>query len=190
MVRSEEATAAPRAKALALAEAFVECSDAVYRFILYRVGRDRTVADELLQDCCHEAVRHKNPPTDPDRFGAWMVGIARNLIRRHWRLRRRDQRNQPLDDPATGVRLLEMLESNEVDPAAATTEATEALMLAVTALAPSEQRLVGGVYFEGRSLEQLADEQRTTAKAIEARLYRIRAKLRKLLRDPTKAGDA
>lgn len=174
-----------------MANAFVQCSDAVYRFILYRVGRDRTVADELLQDCCHEAIRHKNPPTDPDRFGAWMVGIARNLIRRHWRLRRRDQRNQPLDDQATGARLVEALESTEDDCGAAVTkEATDALMLAVTALALSEQRLVVGVYFENRSLEQLADEQRTTSKAIESKLYRIRAKLRELLRDPTKAGDA
>lgn len=173
-----------------MTDAFVQCSDAVYRFILYRVGGDRTVADELLQDCCHEAIRHSNPPIDPDRFGAWMVGIARNLIRRHWRLRRRDQRNQPLDDPATGVRLLEVLESTVEDSGAAVTkEAIDALMFAVTELALGEQRLVFGVYFEGRSLEQLADEQRTTAKAIEARLYRIRAKLRELLRDPTKAGD-
>ena len=118
-----------------------------------------------------------------------MVGIARNLIRRHWRHLRRDRRNRPLDDPATGARLLEMLESNEVDPAAATKDATDALMLAVTALALSEQRLVLGVYFQSRSLEQLAQEERTTAKAIEARLCRIRAKLRELLRDSTKAGD-
>jgi RNA polymerase sigma factor (sigma-70 family) len=191
VAQSEDATSAPCAKAVRLADAFVQCSDAVYRFILYRVGGDRNTADELLQDCCHEAIRHKHPPTDPDRFGAWVVGIARNLIRRHWRHRRRDQRHQPFDHSAMGPRLLERLESSGQGSIAGTAKAeSDALMRAVTALATSEQRLVFGVYFQGQSLEQLALEEQTTAKAIEARLYRIRVKLRELLRDPTKAGDA
>lgn len=191
MANAENMSNAPSQAKPTLADAFAQCSDAVYRFILYRVGGDRSVADELLQDCCHEAVRQRHCPTDPDRLGAWMAGIAKNLIRRHWRHRRRDRRNRPLDDPAVGVRLVEVLESTEESSLEAVSpDDTGGLMLAVTTLTPSEQRLVLGVYFEGWSLAKLAEEERTTAKAIEARLYRIRAKLRELLGDPTKAGDA
>lgn len=173
----------------ALRRAFVDCADAVYRFILVRVAGDRTAADDLLQDCCHEAAKHRRPPTDAESVGPWMIGIARNLLRRHWRRRRRDSRLQPLHEPTVAARVVDRLESSELPPAArfAGDEATQ-LMLAVTELSPEEQRLVLGVYFEGRSHEQLAVEQRLTTKAVGARLHRIRAKLRGLLRGESRAS--
>lgn len=188
---SEHAEAAPiagpvhTANCSSVGEAFTLCSDAVYRFILQRVG-DRTTADEILQESCHQAMRRGTLPLDSDRMGAWLTGIARNLIRKHWRNQRRDRRNQPLDEASAGRELLDRLESSEVEWR---DDDGETLLRAVTALAAAEQRLIIGAYFEGRCYEDLAAESRTTAKAIEAKLYRIRAKLRELLRDPTKTGD-
>jgi len=168
---------------LGLRRAFVDCTDAVYRFILFRVGGDRAAADDLLQDCCHEAAKHRQPPTDAESVGPWMFGIARNLLRRHWRRRKRDGRFHPLHDPAVAARVLERLESSELPPEAMLVEeeATQ-LMLAVTDLAPGEQQLLLGAYFEGRSHEELAIKRGLTVKAVEARLHRIRAKLRGMLR--------
>lgn len=182
----EHAEPAPITKPMTAGEAFSQCSDAVYRFILHRVG-DRTAADEILQESCHQAVRRGTLPLDPDRMGAWLTGIARNLIRKHWRTRRRDARNQPLDESSASRGLLERLESSDVEWR---DDDGETLLRAVTSLSAGEQRLIIGAYFEGRSHDDLAAEGRTSAKAIEARLYRIRARLRELLRDPTKAGEA
>lgn len=181
--RSVDSRRTPLTSNSDLRRAFVDCADAVYRFIVVRVGGDRAVADDLLQDCCHEAAKHRRPPTDPDDVGPWLIGIARNLIRRHWRRRKRDGRFQPLHEPTVAARVLERLEASELPPEStlADDEATQ-LMLAVTELSSDEQTLLFGAYFEGRSHEELAVERNLTVKAVEARLHRIRAKLRGLLR--------
>jgi RNA polymerase sigma factor (sigma-70 family) len=45
-------------------------------------------------------------------------------------------------------------------------------------LAEDERRLIEGKYFEKKSVKTLAEEEKTTPKAVESRLGRIRAKLR------------
>ena len=61
-------------------------------------------------------------------------------------------------------------------------EAATQLMLAITALASGDQQLVFDAYFNGRAREQIAGEMGLTVKAVEARLYRIRRRLRAKLR--------
>ncbi len=64
---------------------FIRSGDALYRYILVRVRGNRTLAEDLLQQTCLEAVRHRHPPRTADACEAWLRGIARNLVRRHWR---------------------------------------------------------------------------------------------------------
>lgn len=188
--RTAEQRCTPRSSGADLRSAFAECAEAVYRFILYRVGHDRSAADDILQDCCHEAARHRNPPLHVEQFGPWFIGIARNLVLRHWRRRRRDQRWRPLDDPAISRRVLERLESRDL-PAEAVLPDDELtqLMAAVTDLSPDEQRLIIAVYFQDQPLGQIATERGTTAKSVEAKMYRIRTKLRDRLRGEARASQ-
>ena len=61
----------------------------------------------------------------------------------------------------------------------------EALESAMMSLEESERRLVSRHYVEGWSQEELAAEQKTSVKAIESKLARLRKRLRKHL----EAGD-
>ena len=62
-------------------------------------------------------------------------------------------------------------------------EVSEQLLLAVTSLPADEQRLIFAFYFEGRSQAQIAEELHVSAKSVETKLYRVRNRLREVLRD-------
>ena len=166
-----------------LRRVFGQCGDALYRFILVRVNRDRDVADDLLQQTCHEAARHRRMPHDDTECEAWLHGVARNLIRRHWRRSGRRRNAVPLENADVSRQLAEDLESRPLPPdALIQDESVRQLWLAVTSLPSVDQRLVFAFYFEGRSQLDIASELRVTVKSIETRLYRVRSRLRAILR--------
>jgi len=167
-----------------LRRVFRKCGDGLYRFILVRIGGDRHAADDLLQQTCHEAARHRRMPNDDTECEAWLHGIARNLIRRHWRQNGRNGRVIPLEDADRSQQLVEDMESRPLPPDAfAQKESSHQLLLAVTALPGSDQRVVFAFYFEGRSQADIAAELGVTVKSVEMQLYRARQRLRASLRD-------
>jgi len=162
----------PAARTASVRHAFVECADAVYRFIYVRVGGDRETTEEILQECCRCAAARRRPPADPTAWPGWFCGIARNLIRRHWRRRRRDQRGHAAFCIARDVLPEDALLAGE--------ELGE-LMSALTKMSLKDQDLLFAFYFDGRSCAAIAAENRFTLKAVEARLRRARERLRAAL---------
>ncbi len=163
---------------------FNDACDGLYRFILVRVGGDRSAADDLLQQMCCVAAGHRRPPDGSEACEAWLRGIARNLVRKHWREARRRGRHLPVEDAAISSRLAEDLEARPLPPEMmARRELREQLLLAVTALPAADQTLIFAFYFEGRSQVQIAAETNVSVKSLEARLYRARNRLRAALRD-------
>lgn len=55
-----------------------EWSDRVYRYLLHLNG-SREVAEDLFQDTWMRALDRRHQLTDHDRFGPWILRIARNL---------------------------------------------------------------------------------------------------------------
>lgn len=164
--------------------AFEEGGEAIYRFLLVRVNGDRSLADELLQQSCLEAIRSRCPATDVDGCMAWMFGITRNLLRRHWRTMRRERGRMPVANSDILARLADLLEGEKPpDRDAVNDESAQQLLLTITALTADEQALIFGFYFDGRSQAQLAVQHGGTEKSVEARLYRARGRLRAMLRD-------
>lgn len=163
---------------------FLKGGDALYRYILVRVGGDSHLADDLLQQTCHEAARGRRLPDDDNECEAWLRGIARNLLRRHWRQRKRTQGHVPLENAVLAGQLVADMESHPL-PADGMIrdEAAGQLMLAVTSLPAEEQRLIFAFYFEGRSQADIAQETAQSAKSVETRLYRVRHRLRAILRN-------
>jgi RNA polymerase sigma-70 factor (ECF subfamily) len=53
-------------------------SEPVYRYLMHLVGSAETAAD-LFQDTWMKALEHRRELKDPERFGAWILRIARNL---------------------------------------------------------------------------------------------------------------
>jgi RNA polymerase sigma factor (sigma-70 family) len=179
-----------RARHDMLRRVFCRASDALYRYILVRVGGDRDAADDVLQQTCCEAVRHRRPPSTESECEAWLRGIARNLIRRHWRSAGREARKVRLEDAAAASRLAEDLESRPLPVnTLIQAETVRLLMLAITELPAADQDLVFAYYFHGRPQAAIAQDLGATEKSIESRLYRIRGRLRAALKDTKRSGE-
>lgn len=165
-----------------LRRVFQKTGDALYRFILVRVHGDRHAADELLQQTCHEAARHRRMPKDDTECEAWMRGIARNLIRRHWRRTRKRRELRSLEDVSAARQLAEDMESRPLPPdALIREESARQMLLAVTLLPAADQQIVLAFYFEGRSQSDIADTLGVSIKSVETKLYRVRHRLRAIL---------
>ncbi len=166
-----------------LEDVFTRCADALYGFILVRVGGDRHVADDLLQQTCCEAAGNGRFPHDEQECEAWFFGIARNLVRRRWRTQRRRWGEASIDDQTRGAALVERMEAGPLDDSQVESrEDIAQLMLAITALPAADQRLVYDFYFDARSQAQIAVCEGGSIKSVESRLYRIRTRLRAMLR--------
>lgn len=163
-------------------KAFERSADALYRFLLFRVGGRQELAEELLQQTCCVAASHRHPPDDASACEAWLRGIARNMLRRHWRTTGRRPESARPDDVHASRRLLTAMESGPLPPEELVREENVArLMMAVIELAASDQQLVFDFYFCGRNQHQLAEALGCTTKAVEARLYRARQRLKVML---------
>jgi RNA polymerase sigma-70 factor (ECF subfamily) len=170
-----------------LRRVFDRTGDALYRFILIRVHGDRHAADELLQQACHVAARHRRMPKDDSECEAWLRGIAKNLIRRHWRRNRKRRAHRSLEDVDVARQLAEDMEARPLPPDALIREETaRQALLAVTSLPAAEQELVLAFYFEGRSQTDIAETLGVSVKSVETRLYRVRHRLRAILHNMRK----
>jgi len=74
--------------------AFAELYDRrarLVRAVCYDETREVQTAADLSQEVFLRAYKHLGRLSDPDRFGAWLVGIARQVCREWRRRRRREQ---------------------------------------------------------------------------------------------------
>jgi RNA polymerase sigma factor (sigma-70 family) len=147
--------------------AFDEHKDAVYRFALRMTG-SAEAAQDLAQDCFVQLLR--NPGRfDPARgpLRAFLLGVTRNLVFRHWR---DERRMDPLDEdlewtsPLNGDGSLSML-----------------VAAAVQSLAPLQREAVVLFEYEGFTLEEIAKLVDADVGTVKSRLHRARERLRRSL---------
>lgn len=162
-----------------LRRVFAARCDAIYGFIVVRVSGDRHAADDLLQQTCYEAAKKRRVPEPDDACEAWLFGIARNLVRKHWRTQKRRGVVLPLEDHDGGRNIVERMQAGALSAdSISDPEMVTQLMLAITSMPATDQEIIFAFYFDGRSQQQIAEDQNTTVKSIEARLYRLRSRLR------------
>ncbi len=162
--------------------AFDRHSSATYRFVVVRVGGDRHLADDLMQQLWLQCIGSQTVTIPDDRLEFWFRGIAKNLLRSHWRTTRNRPTHLPIAEPALASELAEKLSSEEL-PAAALErrEVCDQLSLALTALPTVEQELMVGYYFRDRTHAELAELLGISTRSVEGRLYRARQALRQEL---------
>jgi RNA polymerase sigma-70 factor (ECF subfamily) len=167
-------------------ETLLEHIDALHRFILVRVGFDETVAEDVLQQTAAAALGAQDSPDEIRSLEGWLRGVARNMVRRHWRDAAKRNGNAHLDSD-TGQKALATLESESPRKLLVDREQMAALVRAIAALSTDDQRLLYGFYRHGRSTLEIADVLGCTTKGVEMKLYRMRARLRDALAD---SGDS
>jgi RNA polymerase sigma-70 factor (ECF subfamily) len=149
--------------------------DRLWRYLLVVAAGDEEAAREALQAALVRVVRHIKVFADEQMLWSWLTVLARTSLSDQNRKRRRylafldrftwhervtqtEQENADAD-----ARLLNLLESN------------------LATLPPDDKQLVEWKYLKQRSVREIAAELRSSEKAVESRLGRVRRKLKEAL---------
>ena len=138
----------------------------LYAYVSRRVGGDRSLAEDLVQETWMRALDCWPARGLPDDPMAWLVRVAHKTLVSHFRRRR------PVSiDPA----LIE-IEDERFSPAAPDSAAVIGWGLAQ--LRRGHADVLEAFYFDGKSVREIATAHSTSERAIEGRLRRARAKLK------------
>ena len=134
----------------------------LYSYVSRRVGGDRTLAEDVVQDAWLRAVASWPRRGAPDYPRAWLIRVAHNLLVSHFRRRR----PQPVD-PAE----LELAD----DHCSPETPSAAALVNWSLARLPRRQAaLLQAFYFDDKSTREIAEAYGLSERAVEGRLRRAR----------------
>jgi len=153
--------------------------DALYAFVYHRVGTDRAAAEDIVQEVFVDAWRNLGQFRPDARFPAWLVGIAKRKLARHYR-----------DASRTGAAhtglVLETLEDGGPMPGDAleSEEASLAVTRGLALVAPDVRELLLLKYRDGLSMKEIAQRQDSSAEAVNSRLQRARQTFKKALAEP------
>jgi RNA polymerase sigma-70 factor (ECF subfamily) len=143
----------------------------LYRYVLWRCGSLRDDAEEVVQEAWLTAVRRVrsfNPAAGS--FAAWLRGIAANLLRNHFRRRRRRQAETLGNDVADGRPAEELDQQRRA----------ESIARALAALPGRYEEVLRAKYLDGQSVADVAAAWGETAKAVESLLSRARQAFREI----------
>jgi RNA polymerase sigma-70 factor (ECF subfamily) len=141
----------------------------LYGYVSRRVGGDAALAEDLVQDTWMRAVGDWPSRGVPREPLAWLIRVARNTLVSHIRRMRPE-----LVDPA----VLDRIERDD-SPAADDAEAAAAVNQALARLRRAHAELLEELYFNGRSVRDIAQSRGLSERAVEGRLRRARQKLKK-----------
>ena len=152
---------------------------------LLRQLSDETRANDIAQETFARVYIHRAKFRAEGKFSTWLYTIATNLLREHFRWKSRhpevsleahSEENQSLGDILPD-------NSRQPDEALIQAERAEQVRCAVQSLPEDLRTPLILVEYENLSQEEIAVILSCTRKAVEMRVYRARAELRKSLAD-------
>lgn len=145
-----------------------EQASPLYRAVSLRVGGDRSLAEDVVQETFLRAVVDWRRQGIPARPAAWLHTVAMNLLRNH---SRRPLPVELLPDEAPAPHREDR--GNDF--------ALESLGAGLARLPPAQAQLLTERHVDGKTLAQMASDHGVTERAIEGRLHRARNALRALV---------
>ncbi len=149
----------------------------VYNFVVFRV-RDTAVAEDLTQEVFINALRGISSLDHPERFVPWLLAIAGNRIRNHWRSASRrpnlaepDAAGDPLD-AVTGDDVMADLEARV---------AAEDLLSGAARLTDLQREVLALRFVAGLSVAETAMLMRRSEGAVKNLQHHALASLRRHL---------
>lgn len=145
---------------------------ALYSSVSRRVGGDRALAEDLVQEAWLAALDAWPPPAAEPR--AWLLTCAMNRWRNHLKRSRPSSIEQETLEQAS-------LEQGALDAAADSPGRAERLQAGLTRLSPEQAALIEDHHLDGLPLAEIARRSGLSPRAVEGRLARARKALAKAL---------
>ena len=168
----------------ALRRLTAEMLPALYRFCLYRVGRNQHLCEEVVQETLLRALRDLHR-YEPERAGGnlfpWLTGLARNEIQRVLGREKAAVSLQSLWERMDRdlLAVFVKLESEPFSDEMLQREETRDLVNgAMSQLPPHYRQALEAKYVSGESVRAIAERWRMTEKATESLLTRAREAFR------------
>lgn len=156
----------------------------LYSFCFYRVGRNRHLCEEVVQETMLRAIRDLRR-YEPDRAEGnifpWLAGLARNEIRR---VLARQSGAVSLETLWSRIdeQLRDLFGRLESEPfgedVLARTETCEIVGATMSQLPPHYREALEAKYVNGESVQQMAADRGLSEKAVESQLTRARKAFR------------
>lgn len=159
------------------AEAFVRRHlDALYEFVHYRVGGNRALAEDVVQDTLLVALERLTAFDGRSSLHTWLCGIAKNKIRAHRKKRRPVLVEDLLEeaDPEIDAILAAIDREPLPEWVLERAETQELVGATLSSLPPDYREVLVDKYLEGLSVGEIAARRGKGAKAAESRLHRAR----------------
>ena len=156
--------------------------DGLYAFVFYRVGRDQTLAEDVVQETFTIALA-KRASYDPARgsVGSWLTVLSRNVIRDHLRAHREsDELLQTWErvDATLAQVFAAMAERPLPGEVLELAETRDLVHMAVANLPEQYRTALTRKYVDGESLETLSRELGISVDATKSLLARARRAFR------------
>lgn len=165
----------------ALRELYEQTVDGLYAFVFFRVGKDKSAAEDIVQETFVLAMGRLGD-FDPARgsFGAWLCQLSRNLARAHLTAQRRTEELDMWDrvDRAMMEAFAGMERDALVDEVLERHETRDLVHLAMSSLPDLYRRALEQKYVDERSLTEMATERGVSEDAVKSLLARARRAFR------------
>lgn len=166
-----------RAAAGLLAERYLRAC----RAVALAVTGDESDADDVCQDAFVAAMERIDDCRQPDRFGAWLMQIARNRARDHLRARAR---------PVLSIDGVELQSPRSSPEAEAEREDATARLLSAIRELPEERREVLLLHdLEGWTHREIAERMGLPPGTVRSHLHHARRRVRGLLPELEEEND-
>lgn len=151
--------------------------DALYEFVHYRIGRDRTRVEDVVQETFLIALRGIDGFDGRSSLYTWMCGIARNTIRAERRRRSPVSLEEALEGSQTEIDaiLCDVAREPLPDHVLEARETKDLVGATLSSLPPEYRRALLDKYVEGLSTADVGRRSGKSEKAAESTLTRARA---------------
>jgi RNA polymerase sigma-70 factor (ECF subfamily) len=166
----------------AIGRFYDSCVDGLYTFVFYRVGRDQTLAEDVVQETFTLALS-KREDYDSTRgsVATWLAILSRNVIRDHLREHNRADKLQATwerIDATLAQTFAAMAEKPLPGEVLERAETRDLVHMAVANLPGQYKTALTRKYVDGESLESLASELGISVDACKSLLARARRAFR------------
>lgn len=148
----------------------------VYQFVHFRIGRDRALVEDVVQDTFLTALAELSRFDGRSSLRTWLVGIAKNKIREARRRRGPMSLDDALESAGDEIdAVLAQVSREELPDHVLERQETRDLVGAALSSLPEEyQEALVAKYVDGRSTADIASERGSSTKAAESLLARAR----------------